>query len=220
MNLKTFTLILTTDKHVKESAEKLRGYIGNKFLEYPILHHHAREKYVYSYPLVQYKILEGTPIIIGLEEGAETLKEIYGEINRLLLGKSTYKVIEKQTFEKDQEFDLAEDMQQYKFLTPWLALNEKNYKEYKKLNGRNKVMLLHKVLIGNILSISKSLEYVVLDEIKVKTNVQPVKTLSKAIPLVGFTGEFQVNFHIPSLLGIGKSVSRGFGTVKKSSTNE
>lgn len=214
MNLKTFTLILKTDKKVEEYAEKLRGYVGNEFSQYSILHHHAKEKYIYSYPLVQYKILEGTPIIIGIEEGAETLKEIHGEIDHLFLGKNTYNIIEKQTFEKEQEFGLTEDMQQYRFLTPWLALNEKNYENYKKLNGRNKIMLLHKILIGNLLSISKSLEYVVLDEVNVKTNVEPVKTVSKAIPLIGFTGEFTVNFHIPDLLGIGKSVSRGFGTVK------
>lgn len=214
MNIRTFTLILKTDKKVEEYAEKLRGYVGNEFSQYPILHHHAKEKYIYSYPLVQYKILEGTPIIIGIEEGAETLRNVYREIDQLTLGTNTYKIIEKQILEKEQEFGLTEDMQQYKFLTPWLALNEKNYENYKKLNERNRIMLLHKVLIGNLLSISKSLEYIVLDEVKVKTNVEPVKTMSKAIPLIGFTGTFTVNFHIPDFLGIGKSVSRGFGTVK------
>ena len=215
MNLKTFSLILKTDNRVEESAEKLRGFVGNKFSQYPTLHHHAKERYVYSYPIVQYKILEGTPMILGIEEGAETLKEIYGEIDHLVLGRNKYSVIEKQTFEKEQEFGLTEEMRQYRFLTPWLALNEKNYKKYKKLDGRNRIMLLHKVLIGNLLSVSKSLEYVVLDEIKVKTKVKPIKTISKAIPLIGFTGEFQVNFNIPDLFGIGKSVSRGFGTVKR-----
>jgi len=33
--------------------------------------------------------------------------------------------------------------------------------------------------------------------------------------MLGFLGEFEVNFDIPDYLGIGKSVSRGFGTVKK-----
>ena len=31
--------------------------------------------------------------------------------------------------------------------------------------------------------------------------------------VLGFRGEFSVNFRIPPLLGLGKSVSRGFGTV-------
>ena len=33
--------------------------------------------------------------------------------------------------------------------------------------------------------------------------------------MLGFFGTFSVNFEIPDYWGIGKSVSRGFGTVKK-----
>ncbi|NOX21076.1 MAG: CRISPR-associated endonuclease Cas6 [Nitrospirae bacterium] len=33
--------------------------------------------------------------------------------------------------------------------------------------------------------------------------------------LLGFLGTFSVNFEIPDYWGIGKSVSRGFGTVVK-----
>jgi hypothetical protein len=32
---------------------------------------------------------------------------------------------------------------------------------------------------------------------------------------MGFLGTFSVNFNIPDYLGLGKSVSRGFGPVKK-----
>lgn len=34
-------------------------------------------------------------------------------------------------------------------------------------------------------------------------------------PLLSFLGTFSVNFEIPDYWGIGKSVSRGFGTVKR-----
>lgn len=71
MKLKTSYLVLSTDKPVKEDASKLRGYVGNKFSEYPILHHHIKEVgYLYTYPRGQYKIFEGTPSILGIEEGA------------------------------------------------------------------------------------------------------------------------------------------------------
>jgi hypothetical protein len=33
--------------------------------------------------------------------------------------------------------------------------------------------------------------------------------------MVGFRGEFYINFDIPQYLGIGRNVSRGFGTVVK-----
>ena len=43
--------------------------------------------------------------------------------------------------------------------------------------------------------------------------------LSKAVNIkdikhVGFVGEFKVTFKIPDYFGIGKNVSKGFGTVK------
>ena len=46
-------------------------------------------------------------------------------------------------------------------------------------------------------------------------NIRGVNTFLKGNPMLGFLGEFEVNFEIPDYLGIGKSVSRGFGTVKK-----
>ncbi|MBU4492692.1 MAG: CRISPR-associated endonuclease Cas6, partial [Euryarchaeota archaeon] len=39
----------------------------------------------------------------------------------------------------------------------------------------------------------------------------------KGIPLIGFNGEFQINFMIPEYFGIGKSVSRGFGVARRCS---
>ena len=71
MHLKTLCLTLKSERPVTdEDASKLRGYIANQFKEYPILHHHVAEAYVYTYPRVQYKIIEGAAIMLGIEEGA------------------------------------------------------------------------------------------------------------------------------------------------------
>ncbi len=76
---------------------------------------------------------------------------------------------------------------------------------------------MRKTLIGNLLSISKSLGYVVLEQIKIRTKLSPVKVYSKGIPLIGFEGEFQTDLMIPDYLGIGRSVSRGFGVARRCS---
>ncbi len=216
MEMKTLFITLKTSHPVEEDASKLRGFIGNKFPDYPILHHHISDVgFLYTYPKVQYKIIEGTPIILGIEEGAEVVKEISEKIDELTLGKQTYRTLEKQIFEKIEEFGKVKEYKQYKFITPWLALNEKNYGKYKDLDRKNQILLLHKILIGNVLSIAKAFDYVVLSKIGVRTKIKPINVQSKGISLVGFTGEFQVNFDLPDLIGIGKSVSRGFGTVKR-----
>ena len=109
----------------------------------------------------------------------------------------------------------------YSFLTPWLALNEKNYEKYQKLgNWPKRKEVLEKILVGNIISMSKSLGYTVPDPIKANiNNLKEVPTKLKGTPMLGFLGTFSVNFEIPDYWGIGKSVSRGFGTIKKVSVN-
>lgn len=215
MNLKTIVIIFKTSRPVKEDASKFRGYIANRFKEYPILHHHIEEVgYLYTYPRVQYKIIEGTPIILGIEEGAEVLKKISDDITELKLGKSRYKVESIQMNVLREEFGPCREKHHYKFVTHWLALNEENFERYKRISKKEQILLLHRILTGNILSMAKSLDYVVTSEIKVKTNVKPVKVHSKVI-MTGFEGEFKVNFVLPDYVGIGKQVSMGFGTVKK-----
>ncbi|MEW6621092.1 MAG: CRISPR-associated endonuclease Cas6, partial [bacterium] len=39
-------------------------------------------------------------------------------------------------------------------------------------------------------------------------------------PMLGFLGDFLVNFEIPDYWGIGKSVSRGFGTMVRQKTDK
>lgn len=63
---------------------------------------------------------------------------------------------------------------------------------------------------------SKSLGYKVPESIKADIHdLKEVPTKLKGTPMLGFLGNFSVNFDIPNYWGIGKSVSRGFGTVKK-----
>ncbi len=214
MELLIYTLILKTNKPVKESGTFLRGFVGNKFRDEPILHHHLEKNYLYTYPLVQYKVIEGTPVILGINEGATALKNISNEFDNLKLGTSSYKIVEKQTIEKYQNFCFSEKERKYNFVIPWIALNEKNYKEYNSLNKKEQTLLLHKVLVGNILSVAKAFEYVVLSELKVKTKVKPVSVVYKGISMIGFTGDFKINFKLPEFIGLGKGVSQGFGTVK------
>ena len=215
MNLKTLVLVLKTEK-IKEDAAKLRGYIANRFKEYPILHHHIEEAdYLYTYPRVQYKIIEGTPLILGIEEGATVLKKILDDITELKLGKSKYKVESIQMTQMNAEFGPCRENRHYKFLTHWLALNPANYERYKEIsNWREKKEFLNGILVGNLLSMCKSLDYVVTSKLYVHSRLDDEQVEYKGVPLIGFTGEFRVNFRIPDFFGLGKGVSQGFGVIK------
>jgi len=220
MYLPTITLILKTDVPVRENSEKLRGYIGNKFKENSILHHHAEDgKHIYMYPRVQYKIIDGTPVILGIEEGSAAIKEIYEFLVELKLGNSFYQIEEKRMIEKRQKFWYAESFQHYRILSPWVALNETNYRIYLQSSSKERIKLLNRIFAGNLLSISKSFGYVVTDQIKVKTKLSPTAISFKGMPFTGFEGEFQTNFYLPEYFGLGKSVSRGFGTIRNATNS-
>ncbi len=87
---------------------------------------------------------------------------------------------------------------------------------YYGLRGREeRDEFLRKTLIANLLSMSKSLDYQVPDMIKCDVQVKIRKNRLKDVNVMTFIGGFCANFLIPDYLGIGKSVSRGFGAVRR-----
>ena len=217
MNLKTLTLTLKSDRPVEEAAAKLRGFFATRFTEYALLHQHIDvDKLLYKYPRIQYKILEGAAIVLGIEEGADVLKEIYDKYDAITLGESAYTIVERGITIKEEEFGISPEILSYEFITPWIALSQSNYQRYVKSKRDERRELLRRTLIGNILSASKGLEYVVLDDIKLEIGrLRRRKCELKGTSFIGFLGKFMVNFAIPDYMGLGKSVSRGFGTVKR-----
>lgn len=221
MKINTTLLILKTNKKVMQEPSKLRGYLGREFERYPILHNHYGEgKFLYSYPLVQYQIFDGQASILGIEEGAEILQEIYPKINELKLGDSYYKVEDHLLYDKKYDVSATNEDIQYKFISPWISLNTNNFKKYQEnKDWKERKILLNKILVGNILSMSKGLGIIVNRRIHAKSNLQHCPTKYKSVKMLAFTGEFRVNFKIPDFFGFGKGVSQGYGTVVKVDEN-
>ena len=40
----------------------LRGFFATSFNEYALLHQHVTDRLIYKYPLIQYKMLHGSPL--------------------------------------------------------------------------------------------------------------------------------------------------------------
>lgn len=216
MKVKTLIFNFICDESVKGTADKLRGYFANKFGEYTLIHHHLNDnKLLYKAPLIQYKMLDGKPFVLGINEGADILQKTHTDIDYIKIGHNEYQIKEKTIVLRTDNLGIINNDNTYSFLTPWLALNEKNYDKYHRLGSwPKKKELLEGILVGNIISMSKSLGYTVPEPIKANIdNLKEVPTKLKGTPMLGFLGNFSVNFEIPDYWGIGKSVSRGFGTI-------
>ena len=215
MPLTVLTLTLTSTRPIIQSASKLRGFFATRFIEYELLHQHVDAgKLIYRYPKIQYKIIDGTPMVIGINEGADVLKDIYDQYDQIRLGDNTYEIVERGVILRKEDFGIFDNILSYRFVTPWLALNQKNYERYFKSDRIEQRDQLGRTLTGNILSMAKGLDYVVASQIRVDIGRTRHKSCTvKGVSMLGIECEFMANFAIPDCLGLGKSVSRGFGAV-------
>lgn len=206
-----FDDIKLTPRH----GEKIRGYLGNKYSGNNLLHNHEEDKFIYRYPMVQYKVLAKIPVIIGINEGASTVANIGINDDELILDGIKYNTFQKEIIKNEFEFGCEDDYIKYKFLTPWIPLSQKNVEAYREGNKIEQEEILKKILIGNIISMSKGVGYTVDKRINCWVNLKEKEVMLKGIRHIAFIGNFKVNFNIPNYFGIGKSVSRGFGTIEK-----
>lgn len=117
------------------------------------------------------------------------------------------------------ELGTCREDNQYGFLTPWLALNHCNYQKFQNpVSWKDRKELLNSILVGNILSMCKGLDFVVDKKLYVHSSIDEGSAEYKGISHACFTGEFRVNFRLPDFIGLGMGVSQGFGTVKKKKT--
>ena len=100
----------------------------------------------------------------------------------------------------------------------WIALNTENYQKYQKLEGIvEQTRFLEKKLTGNILSFAKGIEWTVDKPIKLNItkliDTRPVNL--KKQKMMGFNLDFKCNVFLPNYIGLGKSISLGYGNVRE-----
>lgn len=198
-------------------ATQLRGFFGTAFAEEVLLHHHEAEGGLrYDYPRVQFKVLGRVACLIGNGEGGAVVERLWREVDQARIGNEELPVVESSLLRRRERFGESPQSLNYRFLSPWMGLNQVNYHRYCELSEEAaRQQLLARILVGNCLSLAKSFGYRVA--IRLEADVSQLRETCarlKGVPMVTFRGTFRVNFHLPAWLGIGKSVSRGFGTVE------
>ncbi len=97
MNLKILRLTLHSDcPHARGCEPSCVAFLPPASMNMPHLHQHTTDKLIYRYPLIQYKMINGNPLVLGINEGAEVLKEIYDKFDEIKLGESSYTIMERE----------------------------------------------------------------------------------------------------------------------------
>lgn len=220
----TRLLLIRFDNAISQNEiEYFRGAIVNSLSDKDILfHHHLPEGsgLLYSYPLIQYKRINGKAAILCFESGTEAIGKLFNGSNMVL---NLNGRVDK--FEVDKITAYQHRVQVWNsnftyYIRKWMALNQDNYEKYNQLEGvADKILFLEKILKANILSFAKGLN-IFFDkqvECKITRLGDPRLTLFKNVKMTMFDAEFVSNVSIPNYAGLGKGVSIGYGTtvVKK-----
>lgn len=217
MKIEKTEVWITCERPLEGDGTAVRGFFGNMFRNRPEFHGHRGDDLIYRHPLIQYKVFGGSALMIALKEGAYLLKAV-PSLEYLEIYHQKYPILKQNVCVTSVPFGLTDGIFRYAFSTSWIGLNEDNYETYLSLKYDQKEVhnLLERILIGNILSMSKSLGYVVKDKIHVKADLKQTGTvmIKEGVDLTAFQGEFEANFMIPELWGLGKFSSKGYGTVR------
>lgn len=196
-----------------------RGAVVEKVgRENVLFHNHLDNKeYLYKYPLIQYKSIQGKPGVMCIDEGADEIHKFFQKKDwSVFIGEKKLDMPIYQLIINQAAVDVAEIKRKYS-IKSWIALNQENYKGYlQKESMVERLEMLQKVLTANIISFAKGIGWDVDQQIKVDIttihNSRPVNF--KRQKVMAFDLDFTMNVALPDYVGLGKGVSLGFGTVK------
>ena len=181
-----------------------------------LFHNHLDKKFLYKYPVIQYKQIGKNPAIICVDYGVDEIHKYFEnnnwdiEISGRLLEMKVKKLVNYEFVMNvwDKHFDNN--------IKNWIALNQENIGKYHELKSLpERILFLEKILTANILSFAKGIEWTIEKQIEVKIKeILSINNVTlKQKKMLGFDIDFSTNVFLPNFIGLGKSVSFGFGTV-------
>lgn len=210
-SIETCAARIEVEDGARIAVTNLRGYLGHLFGDTDTEFHH-HDSNPYRYPLIQYKKLGKALVVLGINEHARTVQERIPELTHINLPSSRAKVtaIELET----SKTPVSEGYAAYRFATPWLPLNSENYAKYRALDARLRPGFLEGILTANALSFLKGVK--MRSPFRVMSRLgphRPTSVICNANRFMGFWGSFAINVTLPSHVGLGKSVAKGFGAI-------
>ncbi len=208
-----------------EQLNALRGAIVAKVgREHIAFHNHIGDNgFLYQYPLIQYKSIRGKAAIMCIGDGVDEIQKLFAFANwDINLNGEPLLLSLHQLHVNNHKLIIWNKPIAYR-IKNWIALNEENFEKYKNTTSLvERIQLLERILIGNILSFAKGIQWQ-LDETCIVQimNIDKEKRMTfKDIQLASFDVSFNCNIYLPRYIGLGKHVSIGCGVVQLLNTNK
>lgn len=183
-----------------------------------LFHNHMGNELRYSYPLIQYKRIDGRAAIVCVNEGCSEIAAIIEQQGiELQLGKEKPQIFEPlEVIPTSTPVQLWNEGFAYR-IESWLPLNKENYHRYKEtVSLAERIIQLENILLANILSVCKSWGLYFEEELicRITKLSEPRKILFKGHNCLSFDVEMIANITLPDYIGLGHGVSLGHGTLR------
>lgn len=215
------TLVIQFDNEIEAKALPFfRGAVIASLEKKDILfHNHDEDKLRYSYPLIQYKRIHRKVAVMGIGKGIEVISQLLTAHDfNYQIGNEQVEMRIEAVNAYDNEILLAENADCHYRLRSWLPLNSENYKQYQESESMvERIQILERVLVGNILSFLKGIGLHLDKQINLHiTDITGQRAVTyKKVKLMAFDIEFKTNIQLPQYIGIGKNASIGCGVLTR-----
>lgn len=206
--------------NLKIFSSSVRQYFVDKY-QHPLFHNHypdGKSIYRSKGASFQFKVINNEVYVLALNEGVD-FSNSFQWPEKIVIpvgysGLSTELELSSKTT-KQASFQLT-DVKCYRSISPYIALNQDKQKAYLSLSEEEKRKAIEKGLANHILAAAKWCDITVKH--RIQTNLIQMKSgipvkIKDNLKFSPFDVMFECNTEIPDYLGIGKFVSRGYGTM-------
>jgi hypothetical protein len=195
-----------------------RGAVASIFRGETAFHGHDGDRTIARYPEVHYRWVFGGPTLFAIGRAAQLVVAHAWPGVGLRIGEQERRVVQVDWRIAATGRAFSRRLVRYEFGAPWLALNQENHARYRTLTDNARRAELDRILVGNLLTMSKAFGWFYASDETVYAAFEPVREVHcevKDVSLIGFEGSFVSNLDLPDDLALGRSVSLGFGWFRR-----
>jgi hypothetical protein len=212
VDLVTIRLTWAEDVPPRPDAHLLRGAVAGLFPGNPLFHQHDGQGVLYRHPQVQYRWDHDGPILFGINEGARFLASVDWPGRVLRIGDRPLTVRDAVCSFRRHEIRPSERLLRYRFMAPWLPLNQENYRRYQSLAPGAQEAERDRLAVAGLLVALRGFGVEFLARLYAAFDLHATRPCRyKGVDLLGFRGRLLTNVDLPDGFALGRAVSHGYG---------
>jgi Cas6b C-terminal domain/Cas6b N-terminal domain len=195
-----------------------RGAVASIFRTETAFHGHDGDRTLARYPEVHYRWAPPGPTLFAIGPAAQLAIAHPWPGATVRIGDQERRVVQVDWSVTAIQRAFSRRLLRYQLGAPWIALNQENHARYRTLGADARRAELDRILVGNLLTMSKALGWFHGSDETVYAAFEPVREVHcevKDVSLIGFEGSFVSNLDLPDDLAVGRSVSLGFGWFRR-----